>query len=64
MIENASRNSQGYTSVWGVLQQIVKHILIFSKDNLQQLHQRDFQWVLPRGEDLDQLGYQLDITCI
>ena len=31
MIENASRNSQSYTSVWGVLQQIVKHI--FSKDN-------------------------------
>jgi hypothetical protein len=32
-------------------------------DDLQQVQQRDFQWVLPRGEELvDQLGYQLDIT--
>ena len=31
MIENASRNSQSYASIWGVLQQFVRHILTFSK---------------------------------
>lgn len=66
MFKNASRNSQSHTSIWGVLQvynnKTHREIhLAFQKelDDLQQVHQRDFQWALPRGEDLDQLGVSL-----
>ena len=41
------------THLWGTF--------IFSKelDDLQQVHRRDFQWALLKGEDLDQLGISL-----
>ena len=63
MFKNASRNSQSHTSIWGVLKQIKRiceaHLSFQGNDGLQQVQQRDFQWVLPRGEDLDKLGISL-----